>query len=147
MSSYTNGPQFKFLKYLLGLKLNCSNMAVIGELGEFPLMLKAWVALVSFWHRITCMADRTLVKKAVDSLMENDIKDSQWISTVRTILRKIGLERYFVRPSLISTEKLKEEIIKRFQETFTQEWSTSLISQTGSLRFYKTFKLEFGKEK
>ena len=82
MSSYTNGPQFKFLKYLLGLKLNCSNIAVIGELGEFPLMLKAWVAMISFWHRLTGMADITFAKKAVDSLMENDIKDSEWISTV-----------------------------------------------------------------
>ena len=79
--------------------------------------------------------------------MENDIKESEWISTVRFILKSLGLERYFIRPSLITQEKLKEVFIKTFQEKFVQEWSTSIASQSGSLRFYKKFKSEFAKEK
>ena len=36
MSSYINGSQYKFLKYILGVKTNCSNMATVGEIGEYP---------------------------------------------------------------------------------------------------------------
>ena len=147
MNTYMNGSQYKFLKYVLGVKSNCSNLATLGEMGEFPLILRAWTSVISFWHRTTMMDDRTFAKKAVKHLMENDIKESEWISTVRFILKSLGLERYFIRPSLITQEKLKEVFIKTFQEKFVQEWSTSIASQSGSLRFYKKFKSEFAKEK
>ena len=146
MNSYSNGSQYKFLKYVIGVKPNCSNIAAIGEVGEVPLMLKAWVALISYWHRATEMDDRTFAKKAVSYLMNNNIKESEWISTVRIVLKLLGLERYFNQPSLLATEKLKEIVTKKLQEIFTREWSTSLASQVGSLRFYKRFKTEFLRE-
>ena len=65
-------------------------------------MLKAWVTLVSFWHRATHMDNNTFVKKAVTLLMENDVKESEWIGTIRLILRKFSLERYFYTPSDIA---------------------------------------------
>ena len=76
MSSYSNGSQYKFLKYVIGVQSNCSNIAAIGEVGEVPLMLKAWVTLLSYWHRATEMDDRTFAKKAVSHLMNNNIKES-----------------------------------------------------------------------
>ena len=109
-------------------------------------MLKAWVTLISYWHRATEMDDRTFAKKAVSHLMNNDIKESEWISTVRIVLKLLGLERYFNQPSLLTTEKLKEIVTKKLKENFTREWSTSLASQVGSLRFYKRFKIEFSRE-
>ena len=146
MNSYINGSQFKFLKYIIGIMSNCSNIAAISEVGEFPLMLRAWIALISYWHRTTEMADRTFAKKAVTHLMNNDIKESEWISTVRVILKMLGLERYFNQPSLLTSEKLKEIVAKKLQEIFIREWSTSLASQVGSLRFYKKFKSDFSRE-
>ena len=145
MNSYINGSQFKFLKYIIGVKSNCSNIPAISEVGEFPLMLRAWIALISYWHRTKEMADRTLLKKAVTQLMNNDIKESEWISTVRVILKMLGLERYFNQPSLLTSEKLKEIVTKKLQEIFIREWSTSLASQVGSLRFYKKFKSDFSR--
>ena len=146
MNSYINGSQYKFLKYVIGVKSNCSNIAAIGEVGEFPLMLRAWIALISFWHRTTEMSDRTFANKAVTHLMNNDIKESEWINTVRLILKVLGLERYFNQPSLSTSDKLKEIVTKKLQEVFIQEWSTSLASQVGSLRFYKIFKSDFSRE-
>ena len=118
MNSYVNGSQYKFLKYVIGVKSNCSNIAAIGEVGEFPLMLRAWIALISFWHRTTEMSDRTFANKAVTHLMNNDIKESEWINTVRLILKVLGLERYFNQPNLWTSDKLKETVTKKLQEVF-----------------------------
>ena len=93
------------------------------------------------------MDDRTLSKKATKFLMENDHNESEWISTVRIILKKLGLERYFEQPGAITHEKLKELLSKKLHEKFSREWSASISSQTGSLRFYKTFKSDFTREK
>ena len=146
MNSYINGSQYKFLKYVIGVKPNCSNLSTLGEVGEFPLMSRAWITLISFWHRTTVMDDRTFAKKAVMHLMENDIKESEWISTVRIVLKMLGMERYFNQPNLVTQEKLKEIFTKKLQEIFIRGWSTSLASQVGSLRFYKRFKVDFSRE-
>ena len=89
------------------------------------------------------MEDRTFAKKAVKHLMENDNKESEWISTIKIILKVLGLEIYFNQPSLVTPIKLKEILKTKLQEKFTQEWSTSLLSQSGKLRFYKQFKSDF----
>ena len=78
------------------------------------------------------MEDGTFARKAVEHLLANDLNESEWISTVKIILKVLGLERCFHQLSLITTEKMKEMIIKKLQEKFTQELSTSLASQTGS---------------
>ena len=73
MNAYINGAQYKFKKYVLRLKTNCSNLATISEIGELPLMTRAWTSLISFWHRTTTMEDGTFARKAVEHLLENDL--------------------------------------------------------------------------
>ena len=50
--------------------------------------------------------------------MENDHRESEWISTVKIILKKLGLGRYFEQPGAITHEKLKELLSKRLHEKF-----------------------------
>ena len=52
-NSEINTVHQKFLKYILGVKRNCSNMTTLGELGEFPLHLHGLISMLSFWHRNT----------------------------------------------------------------------------------------------
>ena len=63
------------------------------------------------------MDDRTFSKEATIFLMENDHK-SEWISTVKIILKKFGLESHFEQPSAITHEKLKELLSKRLHDNF-----------------------------
>ena len=104
-NSYVNITHQKFLKYILGVKRNCSNMVTFGELGEFPLLLKGWVSLLSFWHRSTQMLDETLVKKALKFITERDHAESEWIRTVKLLLGKLQLSTHFLNPNTISTDK------------------------------------------
>ena len=106
MNSYINSNHYKFLKYVLGVKPNCSNIAILGELGEFPLMARAWIALLSYWHRSTQMGEKTLVNKALKVITENDHKQSEWLSTIKIIMSKLGLLEVFRHPSRTKSNKL-----------------------------------------
>ena len=72
INSQVNITHQKFLKYLLGVRTNCGNMATLGEVGEYPLLLRAWTSFLTYWHRTTQMLDDTLVKKSLNYIMEND---------------------------------------------------------------------------
>ena len=55
-----------FLKYVLGVNLSCTNLATLGEVGEYPLMVHSLTSLLTFWHRISNMPDNALLKQALD---------------------------------------------------------------------------------
>ena len=95
----------RFLKNILGVKRNCSNIATLGELGEFPLQMYGFISLLSFWHRISLMNDDTLVKKTLNIVTNNGPELSEWLSTVKFLLKLLHLEEYFLEPTIISTDK------------------------------------------
>ena len=93
--SYLENTQQKFIKFLLGVKRNCSNMATLGELGEYPLLLNAFVTLFSFWHRTTQAHEETLINKALVFITNNDTSQSEWIATVKFILNELNMTTYY----------------------------------------------------
>ena len=59
--------QLKFMKFMLGVNRNCSNIATLGEVGEFPLYLNGLAALLSFWHRVSNLPVKTLVNQTLNA--------------------------------------------------------------------------------
>ena len=111
----------KILKYVLGVKRNCSNMATLGELGEFPLQIHGYLSLLTFWHRITLMNADTLVKKTLNVVTSDGPNSSEWLATVKFILKFLDMERYFVNPSDISTAKFKSLCLSKFKDSFEHQ--------------------------
>ena len=85
MKSESNTIHQKFLKFILGVKRNCSNMASLGELGEFPLHLYGIISLLSFWHRSALMHADTLVKQTLNLITNDGPNLSHWFATVKFI--------------------------------------------------------------
>ena len=142
-NTYLNRTHQKFLKFILGVKRNCSNMATLGELGEYPLILNAWVSLLSFWHRSTQMGNETFVKKASIFLAENGPGQSEWLATVEYLLKELNITTYFHNPDTVTTDRFKQICKQLLKEKFKQYWWTVINDQGSKLRFYKTFKISF----
>ena len=103
IKSESNTIHQKFLKFILGVKRNCSNMASLGELGEFPLHLYGIISLLSFWHRSALMHADTLVKQTLNLVTNDGPNLSQWFATVKFILRILNMEEYLLDPTAITT--------------------------------------------
>ena len=99
-NSYSSVLHQRFLKFVLGVNKSCTNMATLGELGEFPLQLNGIIALLSFWHRISQMPEDTFVKQAYNISQEGDCQ-SEWIATVKFLLEYLNIENYFQNPSSV----------------------------------------------
>ena len=151
-NSYTNVTHQKFLKYILGVKQNCSNLTTLGELGEYPLLIHGLISLLSFWHRTTQMPEDTLVKQALNLLSGDEHAQSDWLSTVKFLLSFLNMESYLENPKLVTTKNFTDLCAKRIKNKFVDEWRkhTSGVflreGQTSKLRFYKLFKTTFSRE-
>ena len=71
-TSYTSKLYQRFLKYILGVKRNCSNLTTLGELGELPLHAHGIISLLSFWYRTSQMRENSLAGQALDSLSQGE---------------------------------------------------------------------------
>ena len=151
--AYPNSLQQKFLKFILGVKKNCSNMATLGEIGEIPTIFHGFVSLLSFWHRTRSMDEDTLVKQALNAMTNDNNVKSEWLASVKFLLQYLEMDNYYVHTQLITTTKrFTYACKKKFQSKFIEEWLNRLagvntrVGETSKLRFYKLFKTSFSKE-
>ena len=152
-SSYTSVLHFRYLKFVLGVKRNCSNMATLGETGEFPLHLHGLLSLLKFWHRTTLMPSNTLVRQALGTISQPDCTFSEWISTVKVLLSYLGLDEYFHNPLITNTANFTKICAGKLKEKVIEQWQASISDNMGrqntqgnKLRFYKIFKKHFCRE-
>ena len=151
--AYPNNLHQKFLKYILGVKSNCSNMATLGELGEVPIILHGFVSLLSYWHRTNSMSEDTLVKQALNFVTNDSSAKYEWVATVKFLLHYLAIDDHFVNPQLTpSTNTFTFMCKKKLHAKFIEEWSNDLaggnlkVGESSKLRFYKLFKTSFGRE-
>ena len=150
--SETNTVHQKFLKYILGVKRNCSNMATLGELGEFPLQMHGLLSLLKYWHRVTQMQNETFAKQALDLIINNGQDVSEWFATLKFLLKILNMEEYLENPGSITTEAFTRICSKKLKDLIIQQWKMAISSEysrsgkTNKLRFYTLFKTSFEME-
>ena len=128
----------KFLKYILGIHRSSPTLAVMGDTGEVPLLIKAYRLMINFWHRIRGLPDDTLVKKA---LLENTIMRSNWIITIEKLLNLFGIQ------FLENNKSFKESTKSICNLKYIERWKNNLTNMdTPRLYFYKSEKNSFGFE-
>ena len=91
----------KFLKIILGVNNNCSTLAVRGETGRYPILIRQKIKTLKFWRKIISMPDESLLKKMYLILCElNDCGYRTWASNIEELLNEVHLdmlwkEQYF----------------------------------------------------
>ena len=143
--SITDKVQNNFFKYILGVKPNCSNMATLGELGELPLLFHGLIHMLSYWHRLTTINDKCIVRQALNSLEHNGQMHSEWLLSVKLLLKLMGLDNFFHYPDTICNRKFNEVCKEKLRNILEQQWlnlisaDISINGQRNKLRFYKSF--------
>ena len=128
----------KILKYILGVNKSSPTLAVMGDTGETPLLIKAYKRMVNFWHRLRTLPDDTLAKKA---LLENTHMRTNWIRTLEKLLNIFQI-RYSD-----SKAKFKADNSLTCHEKYQNYWNESLInSEAPRLSFYRRLKDSFSYE-
>ena len=138
--------QHKFLEFILGVKRNCSNLAMLGEVGELPMSHHGLISMLSYWHRIALMQGDDLVKQALTLNYENGPAQSEWLASVQYLLNYLDLNHYFRNPGEIKNDTFTLICSQKLSQKLGKEWENKIYEvsgnsgQTNKLRFYKLFK-------
>ena len=122
-------------------------MAVLGELGRFPLSLARHYKMMKYWLRLAEAEGVLGEAYKVSSMMATEGYDN-WSKKVWSVLEGMELEKEEITVDLLS------RVVQRSKEKFVQQWAVKLWDDTerrrdageNKLRTYRQFKLEFGYE-
>jgi hypothetical protein len=77
----------KFCKYILGVNRRSTNIAILSELGKYPLHISLLVSIFSFWHRFQNKEDNSRLSNALkESIYLNNSGVNSWFSSITFLL-------------------------------------------------------------
>ena len=137
----------KFLKFSLGVNKKSTNVAVMGELGRYPLYINILLTVAKYYQRLTVAKSDELISSAFQEshkLYKN--KKSSWVSSVYFLLHQIGIDTNVINNDDL-IQILKNKLVHRYKKRWTDVILDSANNRTGKLRTYALFKTYMCQEK
>ena len=137
-------------RLLMSVQKKTSRLALLGELGRYPVIFKSLVQSIMYKRSIEKYQSSSLVGQALQEMHEQNVSTS-WLGRVKSITQLVGIPEY---PQYWSDERVRRNILTIFQSKFDiffkDEISSENVRDDGvdhsKLRFYKTFKSCFRPE-
>ena len=137
----------KFLKQILGVKMQTSNLAVLGETGRFPLLLRQRLNLVKYWQYIYNQPTDSISRSVYDELCNLSSSGHQnWTSKIERILNKYDMSGIWSDSAI---DKIPDNFLNDFKLKLYSEFITSWFTEISDskchpiLRTYVLFKQDY----
>ena len=126
--------QSKFLKLLLGVKNQTTNVIVYGEFGKMPLSVIRKIHINRYWCRITKYPS-TLIFKLFNMRDVHNTMINTWSLSVKSLFDEIVFS-FFISNNVSNIESVS--IIQRIKDQYVQNW-TMLVNMLPKLDTYIRF--------
>ena len=132
--SPTEKANLQICRNTLGLSRKSSCLAVLGELGQFPVEVFCFIQMIKCWHRLkTKMNDESLISSFLKLSEKDENNDhTNWLSTVRFILNFCDLDHVWLNPYATSTGQLAWHCRKVLWDKFTKFFKGKLSNPISS---------------
>ncbi len=111
----------KFCKFMLGVSKYESTTLVLGELGRYPIQLKATRQTILFWQRLEQGTDNTLLQKAFSECKEYNY---DWLNNIRHFLLNNGLGHIWNNVNSLKNSYVKSKIDQRLRDQYIQYYTS-----------------------
>ena len=83
---------FKYLKHILGVNKKSTNLAVLSELGRYPLYFSVVLSMLKYWFRIDKMESDLLSDAYIANQSMVSDNTECWLSSIKFILQKLNIQ-------------------------------------------------------
>ena len=128
--------QLKFLKRLLGVRIQTSTVAILADTGKFPLIYRQQASAIKYWNRLKNGHCPELLKKCYEiQIILKQKKSACWLSKIYQVITHIGITDLDPNPNDIINL-----LFKRAGENLMADINDS--NKNPKLRTYKLFKTD-----
>ena len=109
----------KFYKFLMGQSKFASNTACMGELGRYPIYIKAWTLAVKYWLRLEKGTKNVLLN---DAYKEKKHQKYWWYINVEKILKENGFQYASEKSQGLHIKSFCAQFEQRLKDQHMQKW-------------------------
>ena len=135
--------QMNFLKQLLGVQVQTSNIGVLLETGEITLSNHAKKLCIKNWTRIMRNKGNNLIQISLENAIHERLI---WLERIREELFSVGLGDLFMSVK-VTTNHLEHTYFQRLTDIFHQSAFEKIRENRSKLRTYSLLKRDIGYEK
>ena len=126
----------KFIKSTLGVRKQTPTLAIYGDTGRFPLIIRQNIKAVNYWCRILDLSQNHSVRNAYNMLLELDGTGfTNWCSRILSVLELTGLDQAWETQHIGSRNKFMLSFKDSIVRIFTHRWRQD-IESSSKLRTY-----------
>ena len=131
----------KFCKKILGVKTQTPNIAILGELGRYPISILCKERVLKYWLKLKNNPGSIMTDLFNNQCIDIDsARTTSWAKHVKTCLDQLGYGYLWHTPE---TDINYFQILKtRLRDQFLQEWRNK-ITNMPKLEYYSKFKTSF----
>ena len=145
-NGHTEQSHMKFLKYILGVNRKTANIAVMSELGRYPIYFSVILAMLKFCHRLESFQEGLLYDAYICNKDLHFSKISTWYSSILYIMDKLKINSLNLKLGQLC-KQVKNIMFKSFLNFWHSVKLNATSSNRGKLNTYFYLKSHFGKEK
>ena len=134
--------QNRFLKQLLGVQVQTTNIGVLLETGRVPLTIYAKKNCIKNWNRINRNKCNSMLRYSYQNAVINDLV---WCIRIKQELACVGLSELFLNMEG-SMATAGNTMFKRLVDIFHQETFAEINNPNSKLRTYSLMKTKIGYE-
>jgi len=135
--------QLMFCKSILGLNSRTTNIAVLGELGIYPIFIKAATQMMKFYIRCKEKSD-SLIYEAFEDASSRE--DSEWLKCVKFLFKYVNWDE---NQDMISPQSFECILQEKYRDHWKQKLNNDERRHNGGnkMRTYRKFKLIYEMER
>ena len=129
--------QNKFLKDLLGVQKQTTNIGVLLEVGKLPLLLDAKEASIKNWERIVSGKANELLQSSHLSATTFSLA---WTESIKESLSIVGMYDSYLEPLVPRNHGTHKRFYQRLTDIYYQNTFETIQRETSKLRTYRLVK-------
>ena len=130
--------QSLYCKKSLNVSKYASNVAVLGELGRFPIMNNVWAIAVKYWLRLVQSTANTLLNAAFETVC---LENHNWLQGIYHCLTQNGFRNIWFDPPGVNSN-FHVVLKQRLNDQYIQSWR-SKIGNSSRFTLLKKLKTTF----
>ena len=127
---------------MLGVRRQTPTLAIYGDTGHFPLLLKQQVQTLKYWARLIALPDNHILKNAYNCLLGLDsIGIENWTTHVKTFTFNLNLGSFWETQTIERRCRFIDNVKQQTEDNFIDDWTKKIScqNQQTKLRTYNTF--------
>ena len=148
--SAVNAVHHRAIRFFLGVGKYTPNVAINGDTGWVPPIVRQWVSIIRQWCRFRNMPDR-LNKLVFTWAEKHSCKRKNWNYCVMNKVKDLNMQDFFIRTTCLNTKAICCIVQNKLMNEYIIAWNKMLQNNnvrtgTSKLRTYRLFKDVYGCE-